>query len=338
MRCERILQQCDDPHGGRFSGGRNLAELKQDALQVIEELQTQHRPARVKPAVARRSLASTVLRGVALAAMLLVAAGNAQAASEPAHLTAPQQQTLLAEANEIYGKALSAAGSDSAEAKQGFDDAAEKYQLVVDSGVRNSRLYFNLGNAYLESGTTGRAIANYRRSLRLDPTNGACRDNLAYAETLVASKSPPSEASHASHSISGYASLANGWFNRYVSPRNVLVSAILAWLVVWAAIGARLLGVRYAWKSVTVVALGIAAMTATSYSLSCQAAARDEAVVVSADATLRAGDGENFPTVAEAKLSAGESVAWLKRRGDWIQVRTDDGQTGWLLAAAVETL
>ena len=43
-----------------------------------------------------------------------------------------QQQTLLAEANKSYNTALEKVQSDSAEAKQGFADAAGKYQLLVE--------------------------------------------------------------------------------------------------------------------------------------------------------------------------------------------------------------
>ncbi|MFO4987118.1 tetratricopeptide repeat protein, partial [Salmonella enterica subsp. enterica serovar 1,4,[5],12:i:-] len=90
-------------------------------------------------------------------------------------------ETILAEATARYEAARQSAQTDSADAKEAFADAALKYQLLVDSGVRNAGLYFNLGNAYLEGGATGRAIANYERALRLEPTNGAARMNLAFA-------------------------------------------------------------------------------------------------------------------------------------------------------------
>jgi SH3-like domain-containing protein len=50
------------------------------------------------------------------------------------------------------------------------------------------------------------------------------------------------------------------------------------------------------------------------------------------------GDGRNFATVADAALHEGQSVELVKRRGDWLQVRTQSGQTGWLSSPAVETI
>ena len=192
VRCERILDQCDAP--AEFSG-LPLSELKRNALQFVDDLQTESR--RPRPQTTRLARGARAIRVTAaplLAATLLLNAANARAATEPVvtpSLTPDQQQSLLTEANERYNLALSNVANDSAEAKQAFADAAEKYQLLVDNGVQNSRLFFNTANAYLESGDTARAIANYHRSLRLDPTNRDARTNLAYAESLCRRPPPP---------------------------------------------------------------------------------------------------------------------------------------------------
>ena len=286
-----------------------------------------------------RSSASSIVVGVALAGTLLGARRNALAnsglASLPASSTevslkAPQQETLLAEANERYNLALSAASKDSAEAKQAFADAAEKYQLVVDSGANNSQLYFNLANAYLQSGETGRAAANYRRSLKLDPTDRDSRTNLAYAESLMKLPSAAGD--------TDYTSLANGWLNRYVSPQSVLVTSIIAWISLWTAIGLRLCGVRFPWKTTAGVAILLFAATAASYALSSAESSRRLAVVISPNASLRAGDGANFPAVANVELGEGQAVEVLKRRGEWVQIRTAVDQSGWLPSRLVESI
>ena len=345
VRCERILLQCEQQGGSGFGGGLSLSELKRDALQMIDDLQTQRRPSRIKPAVSPRnasrlrSSSSTVVAGIALAVALLAAGGDVRAASEPVSLTirstevslsAPQQQTLLAEANEHYDLALSTAAKDSADAKQALAEAAEKYQLLIDSGVRNNRLYFNLANAYLQSGETGRAVANYRRSIKLDPTNRDSRTNLVYAESLLESRSAAGD--------TDYASRANDLLNRYVGPQSVLVMAIVAWIGLWAAIGVRLCGIRFPWKTTAVVAIVLFAGTAASYALSCAETSRSMAVVVSPNATLRAGDGANFPAMANVQLGEAQAVEVLKRRGDWVQIRTAVGQSGWLPRQVVESI
>jgi tetratricopeptide (TPR) repeat protein len=282
---------------------------------------------------ARLRPTTTAVVALALAGALFATGQEARAAA----LDDGQRQTLLAEANDTYATAVGIAAKDSAEAKQGFSDAAAKYQLVVDAGIQNSQLYFNLGNAYLQSGQTGRAIANYRRTLRLDPTNQNARTNLAYAESLL-KKSESATAIPQGSTYSELAIVANGWLNRFVSPAAVLTIAIVSWIGFWAAIGLRLCDVRVPWKTLAACALIVCAVAATSYAASCQSAARSEAIVISSDMALRTGDGKNFSTVAGATLNEGQQIEWLKRRGDWVQVRTAQGQTGWMPDAAIELL
>ncbi len=119
--------------------------------------------------VAQRSL------GLLFAAALALSASSVMA-SDGVALSTNQQQTVLNEAGQMYASAVGLAETDSADAKQLFQTAAGKYQLLVDSGIQNSELYKNLGNAYLQaenldvrSPTTSepkysiRAIVNYSR-------------------------------------------------------------------------------------------------------------------------------------------------------------------------------
>ena len=103
-----------------------------------------------------------------------VGAGN-----QAVELEDSQKTILLDEANEEYQRAMESKENDAAEASSAFASAAQKYQLLVDSGVHNAGLYFNLGNAYLQSDSLGRAIANFERSKKLRPFDSQVRRNLA---------------------------------------------------------------------------------------------------------------------------------------------------------------
>jgi tetratricopeptide (TPR) repeat protein len=330
VRCERILEQCD-----AFSAVQ-LHDLKRHAIELADELEAQSRPTTRRPMRPARRLRPTTAVILAAAALLSGTAGARAVDVSGPMLTAAQQQTILAEAGARYDAARQVASSDSAEAKEAFADAAEKYQLLADSGVRNARLYFNLGNAYLESGATGRAIANYRRALALEPTNRAAQTNLDFATSALAAKekdTPPVEMALADQFV-----VANSWLNRFVRPRWVASVALAAWFAFWIALGLRIFEVRFAWKSVAVAALAIAAVTATSYTLTCRSLAQSSAVVVAPTAALRTGDGERFAAVGGAQVPEGQSVDLLRQRGAWVQVRTPAGRTGWLPGDAVEVL
>lgn len=69
--------------------------------------------------------------------------------------------------------------------KQGqFSDAAKLYEEVSEKKV-SATLYYNLGNSYYKANEIGRAILNYKRALRLDPSYADAKYNLQLAETKI---------------------------------------------------------------------------------------------------------------------------------------------------------
>ena len=66
----------------------------------------------------------------------------------------------------------------------------ESLQVMVESGVREDAVYFNLANAQSRTGKPAHAIANYLRALQINPTVAVYRRNLLAAQQTL-SKSPP---------------------------------------------------------------------------------------------------------------------------------------------------
>ncbi len=77
-----------------------------------------------------------------------------------------------------------AAGNQSYEAGD-YAGAVANYLELTSRGVVNADLFYNLGNAYFESGEPGRAILWYERALRADPRHEDARANLALVRSLV---------------------------------------------------------------------------------------------------------------------------------------------------------
>jgi tetratricopeptide (TPR) repeat protein len=334
VRCERLLEQCDELSVAGFSSAPSLAETKQLTIQLIQDIETESN--RLRPQASRTTRAGRTVRATtALVAFALLTFGSSSATFAAEPLTATQQHTLLAEATANYDAARAKAGVDSADSKEAFAAAADKYQLLVDAGITNGHLYVNLGNAYLESGASGRAIANYRRALAIDPTDHAARANLAFAESSLNAKTenaPPADRSFTAKLIAG-----NELVSQFVRPNTILVVGLVSWFAVWIAIGLRLAEIRFPWKSVAFAAIALSAVSASSYYLTLESLSLPTAVVVSS-IELRGGDGEQFATTSGARLVEGQSVDFLRHRGEWSQVRTAHGQTGWLPRLSIETL
>ncbi len=359
LRCERLLNECSDQSlAAALRGNKSLDDLKHDALQWIEDCQTEYLRQRPKPrAELRRSaksridspkLTSTTARiitGIVVGSSLFAVGGRAfaagtekvaverQSAVQQFKLTETQKRTLLTEANQSYETALKQVKGDSAEAKQKFADAADKYQLLVRAGVQNSRLYFNLGNAYLESGQLGEAIANYHRCLRIVPNLRKAQSNLAYAEQLLHSRSKAADSKLPDGLTSGYAFYANQWLSNHISPRAMFVAMVVAWFALWTAIGLRLANFRFPWKSATCVFLLLFLFTASSTALTRKASSHQLGVIVQPPSELSAD-----AAASNAALHEGQLVELLQRRGDTVRIRTNNGQVIWLPDNAIENI
>ncbi len=83
--------------------------------------------------------------------------------------------------------ALFQKGNESYEAGN-FDQAIEEYEKIVDLRIKNSKVFYNLGNAYFRENQLGKAILNYRRALSLDPRDEDSIANLRFAKLFTLDK------------------------------------------------------------------------------------------------------------------------------------------------------
>jgi tetratricopeptide (TPR) repeat protein len=236
------------------------------------------------------------------------------------NLSPDQQRVLLNEALSIYVAAGAQSVTD--ENRDEFAKSAEKFQLLVDSGLQNDRVYFNLATARLRAGQLGQAIANYRRALRLDPTNQLYRENLALAERRVADlQSLPALTPTA----------ANDVLLRFVSLHAIKGLCISAWTAFWGIIALRVLRFEFHWKSAAFLTLCCFGLTAASYFVRIAEFVRDDtAVLVIPELSVREGDGTEFAEITALSDAEGRLVKVLDQRGDWMRISLDSGTTGWI--------
>lgn len=348
VRCERVFHAARQPSASGVSRPVSLGDAQHEALEVLAEVRRHHEqkrvarsprrpsPGRFRPAGRRASRVASALIAAALIAGGSVASAKPDTAASNAPLNAAQQQAILAEANQRYEAAMDSAGNDAAEAKLGFEAAAEKYQLLVDSGIANSELYVNLANAYLQSGQSGEAVANYHRALQIDPANGAAKNNLQYAQQAL-SPSGSEDSGEVGTGVADVASVANQWLLRRVSLRTVGTLAVLGWFALWLALGLRLYGIRFPWKSVAATATAICIASASLYVANWESSDQPIAVVTAPAVALRQGDGDQFPT-AGASLDEGQVVELVKQRGNWLKVCLPSGETGWVAESSAEAI
>lgn len=226
----------------------------------------------------------------------------------------------------------------SGDARNAYRRAAERFASIIQSGVENGCLYYNMANAYARAADVGRAIVNYRRALRLMPGDARIRHNLESTRRLVRTRIDESVAS-------GFARTVFFW--HFETPR----AARLRWFLVaygafWAAlIAGLLLRRRMAWRVWAARAAGAAAL-ALGASLAWEDLAyrgQAEGVVIADEAALRKGNGEHYEPQLTRPLTEGVEFEVLELRPDavgdqWLRVRLRDGRDGWLRADQAELI
>ncbi|MCJ7577282.1 MAG: tetratricopeptide repeat protein [candidate division Zixibacteria bacterium] len=93
-----------------------------------------------------------------------------------------QAQADIESATALFQK-----GNESYEAGN-FDQAIEEYQKIVNLGIKNSKVFYNLGNAYFRKNQLGKAILNYRKALALEPRDEDSMANLAFVKLFTLDK------------------------------------------------------------------------------------------------------------------------------------------------------
>jgi hypothetical protein len=265
------------------------------------------------------------LRWLVIAAAALALPALPAAARDLAgpRLDAEQRAQLLAEALSTYDGAIAMLRADPARARETFRSAAEKLQMLVDDGVVNGRLQYDLGNAWLQAGDLGRAILSYRRAEQLIPGDARLESNLRYARSLCRTQIQPSGGR-----ALGEALLA--WHERTPQALRLWVFTA-AWLGFWGALAAAVLvpASWWRWAAVLLAPLWIAcgASVAADWLAPPGASA---GVIVADQVVVRMGNGEGYEPRFAEPLHQGVEFTLREERGGWRHVELADGSSGWI--------
>ncbi len=266
------------------------------------------------------------LRWTCWLALAWTASANA---AEP--LSRQECISLLNDGLQAYDRGTSLAQTSPGEAAAAFAEAADAFQRIADSGVRNGRLYYNLGNARLKNGQLGQAIANYLRARQLMPTDPRLRENLAYARSLCAYDIPERTERALTRTL---------FFWHYETPlRWRIVIGLAAYALFWLWLLVRTLTARLPQRYPAAVSLLIWVTLGASAVIDLRRSALPREGVVAADElVVRKGNGEGYAPQFEQPLTDGVEFELLEQRDDWLHIRLPDGQEGWIPRRGAELI
>jgi tetratricopeptide (TPR) repeat protein len=241
-----------------------------------------------------------------------------------------QQVEILNQALRTFDQAVELRPRQPEESRKIFADAAARFQTLVDGGVRNGRLYYDLGNAYLQAGRLGEAIVNYRRAERLIPGDSRLQENLRFARSLCQTQIPVSGQRAFIHTL---------FFWHHDTPlRSRMIAALLTYAIFWFALIGWIYRKRAAWWYVLAPALVVWVAAGTSAFIELYHPPAPAGVVVADNVAVQKGNGEGFELQFQEKLHPGVEFTLLERRGDWLNIELGDGKSGWVRAIDAELI
>jgi len=216
--------------------------------------------------------------------------------------------------------------------KKDYAKAAESYLKILDQGVENGRLYYNIGNAFFKMGKLGYAILSYEKAKRLDPGDSDLRSNLEYARSLV-------EGSIYYNSRRNFIIRLIGRPFRDLSLNRMTTIAAFLYIVVVLMALANTYSPSFARKTrvlfflISVVFVWSLAIFAVRYYH--QNILRP-GIVVQKSVECKYEPVEN--SASFYRLNEGDRVLVLNARNGWREIKRADGKSAWVKKEAVEEI
>lgn len=296
---------------------------------------------------------ATRVRAVVMIAVVCVCAMVTRA--ETARMTRSEAERLFTHGNEVFAAGLSKAKEDRSGAGALFREAASAWRSVAEGlDVQNAKLETNIANASVLGGDLPRAIAAYRRALRLDPRDESARNGLAAArraagtEGLVGGAKKIDGGDEADGGVRGAARRIGAMLSRVGGeialrlPSRVLLDvAAVCYIGVFGLAIARVMGVGQARRwMIGVVAAGcvVCAGPVVLHEFEKTGEGSAEGVVVQGGMMARNGPAELYEAAFKEPVRAGLEVRVEETRGEWSKIRLGDGRTAWMPSAGIEKI
>ena len=198
-----------------------------------------------------------------------------------------------------------------------YGDALNVYEQISNAQVKDSELFYNMGNCYVRLGELGEAKVFFERALIFNPTNADASYNLDWVNLRItdALVEPRQELTEWISIVLRSIADANTW-------------ALLSWTVLAVAIVLlcihRFSNLRISWRiNLTITLIGLTLLGAGLISTP----KNTNAIVIAASSY-----GYSEPTTQSTRivlLAEGSPGKVLNTENEWSYIELGDGRRGW---------
>ena len=204
--------------------------------------------------------------------------------------------------------------------KGDYQLAQDFYRKVLDSGIENGKVYYNLGNTLFRMGKIGEAICNYLIARQFISRNEDLEANLAYARLEVEDRIEPSS--------SGMIRKIFFWYDG-LSVKEMIQIFLVCNLIYWLGLMIRLFFHWPATNWLILLSLGFGiAMGGTAALRTIFPYLHKPAVVIVQQVAVQSG--MDPASVTLFVLHDGVEVSVERVSGDWSLISLASGKKGWV--------
>jgi len=215
-----------------------------------------------------------------------------------------------------------------------YEQAKEIYLSLLDSGYKNSIVYYNLGNTYYRLNKIPQSIINYERAKLLAPLNDDINFNLKLANLKIVDKFEPLPKLFFVEWYEDLLNLANSDTWAYVSITFIWITLLFVFLTFWFSFPFSVKKSLFISAVLTFI-LGVFTMFMT-FRVSVKESSKDQAIIFAPSVYVKSSPDSNATDLFI--LHEGTKVQIIENINDWYEVKVQNGNVGWIQKSNFELI
>ena len=206
-----------------------------------------------------------------------------------------------------------------------YKEAISEYEQLIKDGYTSYQLYFNLGNSYFRNNELGKAIYNYELARKAEPNDEDVRINLGIATSKTIDKIDAKEnffiSAVKTNLLSSFTTNTWAWF----SIISIAVAALLFFIFINST---TLIIKRISFLVSCVFFITFCFTYFLGYSALNSKVENKFAIILAKDVKIM-----NEPTQSASSkfnLHEGTKIRVVENNGDWVLIKLDNGNEGWV--------
>ena len=231
-----------------------------------------------------------------------------------------------------------------------YEGAIERYVELVDGGVVDKNLYYNLANAYYKNNNLGKAVLFYERAIRLAPREKDARENLELVRTQLKDKQFVKQQNRVmAFFVVLHNKLSTTEMSVFASVCYIVLCLLATLYILRDSAGlqsfyrrvsivspGRLMGLNFSQDlllAIAIVSILFATSAFSAYKKVDKELSRSEAVVVVEEIPVFSSPTED--ATLQFRIHEGTLVTVRDERSGWYRIQLPGGLSGWVARGAV---